>query len=178
MYCESSIKRNRLVSEPRLLGGSFTSHRSMATTTRVEIKAFDGDNDFSLWKMRIMAQLGVLGLKGTLTDFALTKTEPLTKSEEKQVASGDESSDSSAVLTKEVPDPIKIEKSEQAINIIINHISDTVLRKVNHYKTAATLWELLNELYMETSLPNRIYAQLKFYSFRMMTSKTIDQNVR
>jgi len=150
----------------------------MATTTRVEIKAFDGDNDFSLWKMRIMAQLGVLGLKGTLTDFALTKTEPLTKSEEKQVASGDESSDSSAVLTKEVPDPIKIEKSEQAINIIINHISDTVLRKVNHYKTAATLWELLNELYMETSLPNRIYAQLKFYSFRMMTSKTIDQNVR
>ncbi|CAB80825.1 putative polyprotein [Arabidopsis thaliana] len=148
----------------------------MATTTRVEIKAFDGDNDFSLWKMRIMAQLGVLGLKGTLTDFALTKTEPLTKSEEKQVASGDESSDSSAVLTKEVPDPIKIEKSEQAINIIINHISDTVLRKVNHYKTAATLWELLNELYMETSLPNRIYAQLKFYSFRMMTSKTIDQN--
>ena len=78
----------------------------------------------------------------------------------------------------EVPDPIKIEKSEQAINIIINHISDTVLRKVNHYKTAATLWELLNELYMETSLPNRIYAQLKFYSFRMMTSKTIDQNVR
>jgi len=149
----------------------------MATTTRVEIKAFDGDNNFSLWKIRIMAQLGVLGLKGTLTDFALTKTETLTKSEEKQVASGDESSDSSAVLTKEVPDPIKIEKSEQAMNIIINHISDTVLRKVNHCKTAATLWELLNELYMETLLPNRIYAQLKFYSFRMMTSKTIDQNV-
>ncbi|AAF19226.1 Highly similar to Ta1-3 polyprotein [Arabidopsis thaliana] len=142
------------------------------TTTRVEIKVFNGDRDFSLWKIRIQAQLGVLGLKDTLTDFSLTKTVPLTKSEAKQ-----ESGDGESSGTKEVPDPVKIEQSEQAKNIIINHISDVVLLKVNHYATTADLWATLNKKYMETSLPNRIYTQLKLYSFKMVSTMTIDQNV-
>jgi len=142
------------------------------TTTRVEIKVFNGDRDFSLWKIRIQAQLGVLGLKDTLTDFSLTKTVPLTKSEAKQ-----ESGDGESSGTKEVPDPVKIEQSEQAKNIIINHISDAVLLKVNHYVTTADLWATLNKKYMVTSLPNRIYTQLKLYSFKMVSTMTIDQNV-
>lgn len=147
----------------------------MATTTKVVIKTFNGDRDFSLWKIRIQAHLGVLGLKNSLTDFTLTKTVPLTKSESKQVETGDDSSESS--LTKEVPDLVKIEQSEQAKNIIINHISDPVLLKVNHCKTAADLWAMLNKLYMETSLPNRIYTQLRLYSFKMVETLSIDQNV-
>lgn len=144
----------------------------MTTTTRVEIKVFNGDRDFSLWKIRIQAQLGVLGLKNCLTDFSLTKTVPLTKSGEKQADTGEESSG-----TKEVPDLDKIEKLEQAKNIIINHISDAVLLKVNHCESAAERWAMLNKLYVETSLPNRIYTQLRLYSFKMLETLSIDQNV-
>ncbi|KAG7563868.1 Integrase catalytic core [Arabidopsis suecica] len=122
----------------------------MATTTRVEIKTFNGDRDFSLWKIRIQAHLGVLGLKNSLTDFSLTKIVPLTKSEGKQ-----EQTDESSSGTKEVLDLVKIEQPEQAKNIIINHISDVVLLKVNHCETVVELWAMLNKLYMETSLPNR-----------------------
>ncbi|CAL9238797.1 unnamed protein product [Arabidopsis halleri] len=91
----------------------------MATTKRVEIKTFNGNRDFSLWKIRIQAQLGVLGLKNSLTDFSLTKTVPLTKSEGKKPVTEDDGSE--GTQTKEVSDLIKIEQSEQAKNIIINH---------------------------------------------------------
>ena len=36
---------------------------------------------------------------------------------------------------------------------------------------------MLNKLFMETSLPNRLYTQLKVYSFKMVDTFTIDQNV-
>ena len=109
----------------------------MTMTTKVEIKTFNGDRDFSLWKIRIEAQLGVLGLKNSLTDFTLTKTVPVIKKEDKESESEDDASDSKK--TTEEPDPIKLEQSEQAKNFIINHITDTVLLKVQHCKTAAEI---------------------------------------
>jgi len=110
----------------------------MAMTTKVEIKTFNGDRDFSLWKIRVEAQLGVLGLKNSLTDFfTLTKTVPVVKKEDKESESDDDASDSKK--TTEEPDPIKLEQSEQAKNFIINHITDTVLLKVQHCKTAAEI---------------------------------------
>ena len=36
---------------------------------------------------------------------------------------------------------------------------------------------MLNKLLMETSLPNRLYTQLKLYSLKMVDTLTIDQNV-
>ena len=36
---------------------------------------------------------------------------------------------------------------------------------------------MLNKLFMETSLPIRLYTQLKLYSFKMVDTLTIDQNV-
>ena len=144
----------------------------MAMTSKVEIKTFNGDRDFSLWKIRIKAQLGVLGLMNTLSDFSLTKIVPIAKSEGKKPEIDEESSQ-----TEEVPDQIKIDQSQQAKNIIINHITDAVLLKVKHCVSAAELWAMLNKLYMETSLPNRIYTQLRLYSFKMLETLSIDQNV-
>jgi len=144
-------------------------------TMKVEIKTFNGDRDFSFWKIRIEAQLGVLGLKNSLTDFKLTKTVPVAKKEEKESEYEDDASDIKQAT--EEPDPIKFEQSEQAKNFIINHITDTVLLKVQHCKTAAEIWATLNKLFMETSLLNRIYTQLKLYSFKMVDTLSIDQNV-
>lgn len=145
------------------------------TIMKASFQVFNENSDFSLWKTRMKAHLGLAGLKGIVDDFSLTKTVPLTKAEGKKVEEGDGVTESSQ--TKEVPDLDKIEKSEQAMNRIIAHVGDAVLRKIDPRKTAAEMWETLNKLYMETSLPNRIYVQLKFYSFKMSDSKTINENV-
>lgn len=115
------------------------------------IGIFDGTGDFSLWKIRMMAHLGYFGLKDALTDSKMEMQVPLTKSEEKQVQTDDDDDDdksSSEPLTKTVPDPIKIEKSEKAKNLMIMNLGDKVLRKINVEASAAEIWTLLNHLYM------------------------------
>jgi len=143
-------------------------------STKVEIKTFNGNRDFSLWKIRIEPQLGVLRSKPALSDFTLTKSILVVKSETKESESEDD--ETLSKKTEKVPDPIKFEQSDQAKNFIINHITDTVLLKVQHCVTAAELWATLNKLFMESSLPNRIYTQLRLYSFKMVDNLSIDQN--
>lgn len=48
---------------------------------RIEIDMFEGDGDFALWKVRMLAHFGVLGLKAILTDEKLLKDNPDTKDE-------------------------------------------------------------------------------------------------
>ena len=74
-------------------------------------------------------------------------------------------------------DPAKFEKSEKAKDLIVLNAGNKVLRKIQHCETAAAMWNILNSLYTETSLPNRIYLQLRFYTFKMVDSKSIDENV-
>ena len=151
------------------------SHANANANLKASFQVFNENFDFSLWETRMKAHLGLAGLKGIIDDFALTKTVPLTKVEGKKIEEGEEGTESSQ--TKEVPDLEKMEKSENAMNIIIAHVGDAVLRKIDHCKTATEMWEQLNKLYMETSLRNRIYVQLKFYSFKINDSLTINDNV-
>lgn len=57
------------------------------------------------------------------------------------------------------------------------NFGDKVFRKINADVSTAEIWVLLNYLYTESFLSNRIYLQLKFYIFKMAESKSIDQNV-
>ena len=143
---------------------------------RVKIDRFDGTGDFSMWKTRMMAHFRVLGLKDIVTDHKLEMEVPLTRSEEKRPAEGEET-EPSEPLTKTVPDPAKQEKSEKAMGLMITSLGDHVVRKIEHCVTAAEMWLLLNRLYMERSLPNRIHLQLKFYTFKMDDSLSVDGNV-
>lgn len=43
--------------------------------------------------------------------------------------------------------------------------------------TAAETWALLEALYMPKSLPNRVYAQLELYGFKMKYHRTVDENI-
>ena len=151
------------------------SEANLNSGLKASFQVFNENSDFSLWKTRMRAHLGLAVFKGVIDDFALTKVVPLTKSEGKKIEESDDGSDSSQ--TKEVPDLEKMEKSEHAMNVIIAHVGDAVLRKIDHCKSVAEMWETLNKLYMETSLPNRIYVQLKFYSYKMNDSMTINGNV-
>lgn len=142
------------------------------TKTRIEVDRFEGTGDFLLWKVRMMAHFGVLGLKDILTDETLLMDPPSTKEEsEGETKNAEEETTGSKI------DPEKLKKSEKAKDLIVLNVGNQVLRKISHCDTAAAMWTALNTLYTETSLPNRIYLQHKFYTFKMNDSKSIDANV-
>lgn len=147
----------------------------LLANTRVVVNRFDGTGDFSLWKIRMMAHFGILGLKDVLTDHKLEMVETIPSSSESQIE--EDGATASESLTKVVPDPSKIEKSEKAMGLIVTSVGDHVLRKIEKCVTAAEMWSTLNRLYMESTLPNRIHLQLKFYTFKMDESRSVDANV-
>ncbi|CAA7029216.1 unnamed protein product [Microthlaspi erraticum] len=143
--------------------------------TRPEVACFDGSGDFSMWKIRMMAHFGVAGLKDVILsdDFGMSVDE--VKTEIQQTEAGPVEVKVSE--SKLVPDPVKLEKDERAKDMIIVNISDFVLRKIEHCTTAASQWALLDRLYMSKSLPNRIFLQSQFYTFKCDASKATDVNV-
>lgn len=156
--------------------------KDLMASTRVDVDRFDGTGDFSLWKTRMIAHFRILGLKDIIIDHSMEIVVQLTKSQEKQpdTVAGDvptTTSTTSEPQTNIILDPIKLEKSEKAMRMIITSVGDHVLRKIEHCETAAEMWAILNRLYMESSLPNRIHLQLKFYTFIMNESRSADENV-
>jgi len=146
----------------------------MSSNARVEVDRFDGTGDFSLWKVRMLAHYGVLGLKGILNDEQLLRDPPVI--EEEAAVAGRDYHVGDFELPSNV-DLIKFEKSEKAKDLIVLNVGNQVLRKIKNCETAAAMWSTLKRLYMETSLPNRIYLQLKFYTYKMTDSRSIDGNV-
>ncbi|WZY87898.1 hypothetical protein YC2023_044633 [Brassica napus] len=109
--------------------------------TRIEIDRFEGTGDFSLWKVRMMAHFGVLGLKDILTDETLLLDPPKEEAEGDTKVTGDGTTESSSKI-----DPAKLEKSEKAKDLIIVNVGNQVLRKISHCETAAAMWTALNTL--------------------------------
>ena len=149
------------------------------TTPRIDVDRFhadrfDGTGDFTLWKVRMMAHFGVLGLKDILTDEKLLMESPVPKEEGDDTLKDTEKEEAGGIQTI---DPVKLGKSVKAKDLIVVNVGNQVLRKISHCDTAAAMWTALNTLYTETSLPNCIYLQHKFYTFKMNDSKSIDNNV-
>ena len=92
-------------------------HVIMTTST---IKQDDGSNIFSLWKMKMLALLGNLGLNEALAGEAQMTTS----------------------YTKE-----KKEIMKKVYSTFIHSLGDKVLRKVSKIKTAADIWLKLESLY-------------------------------
>ncbi|KAK4394014.1 hypothetical protein Sango_1872200 [Sesamum angolense] len=94
------------------------------------LQQFDEKFDFSIWQQK---------MKGILIQQKVFKATdrkfPANFSEEK-----------------------KLENDEFAYSSIILNLSDTVLRKVGKQSSAKELWDKLEELYTETSLPSTIEA--------------------
>lgn len=141
---------------------------------RSEVQRFNGEGDFSLWTIRMMAHFGVSGLKEVVLSDNFEIEVPLTKEEGKKAEDDDDESVGSE--TKKILDPIKLEKDERAKDMIILNISNQVLRKIKHCTTAASMWTLLEKLYMSKSLPNKIFVQSQFYTFKCDSTKTIEVN--
>ncbi|KAL0404019.1 UNVERIFIED_CONTAM: Retrovirus-related Pol polyprotein from transposon TNT 1-94 [Sesamum radiatum] len=70
-----------------------------------------------------------------------------------------------------------VEDDEIAYSSIILNLSDTVIRKVGTQNSAKELWEKLEELYTETSLPTKLFLLEKFFKYKLDLSKNIDENI-
>lgn len=136
---------------------------------KIKISCFDGKGDFSMWKKRMLAHLSILGLKEALTDSSPTSGSEVT------IKKGEEEEDFKERL--KALEVEKAEKAEKAMNMIILNLGDHVLRKLEDCTTAASIWTALERLYNSKTLPNRIHLQHKFYTFKMLESKSIDENI-
>lgn len=45
----------------------------MSSSTRVEVKKFDGCGDYNLWKEKLIAQLDILGMCGALKETKIVR---------------------------------------------------------------------------------------------------------
>lgn len=127
---------------------------------------FDGTSDFSLWSTRMLAHLSVLGLKDTLV--AKSPLPALTEEEEKDAAKKKKRIEA---------EEVRLERCDKAKNLIFLNVGDHVMRKIDRSETAAKTWLKLEKLYMAQALPNRVHSQLKFYTFKMQDTRTIDENI-
>ncbi|KAL0412931.1 UNVERIFIED_CONTAM: hypothetical protein Sradi_1494800 [Sesamum radiatum] len=110
---------------------------------------FDGKSDFSIWKQKMK---GILIQQRVFKDIDGKYPENI--SEEKQ-----------------------LENDEFAYSSIILNLSDSVIRKVGNHSSAKELWDKLDELYTESSLPSKLFLLEKFFRYKLDASKTIDDNI-
>lgn len=116
-----------------------------------DIEKFTGDNDFGLWQVKMKAVLTqqkcALAVKG---EDAL----PATMSQAE-----------------------KTEMVEKAMSAIVLCLSDKVLRNVAKEKTAASMWAKLESFYMTKSLPRRQFLKQQLYSFKIVESKPVTEQL-
>lgn len=77
---------------------------------------------------------------------------------------------------KAKPDEIE-EMNEIAYSSIILHLSDNIVRQVDHAKDARTLRTALDALFLTKTLPNKIYLLEKLFSFKMDLGKDVEGNL-
>ncbi|KAL5833031.1 hypothetical protein ACOSQ3_016705 [Xanthoceras sorbifolium] len=110
-------------------------------TVKFDVEKFNGQKDFSLWRVKMQALLVHQGLAK-----ALKRKDPLPES---------------------MSDKDKDEILEKAHSAILLSLRDEILREVSEEDTAAKLWLKLESLYMTKSLTNRLYLKKRLYTLQM-----------
>ncbi|KAL2248133.1 UNVERIFIED_CONTAM: hypothetical protein Sindi_2665600 [Sesamum indicum] len=113
------------------------------------LQPFDGKSDFAIWQQK---------MKGVLIQQKVFKA-----------IDGN--------YAETVSEEKKQENDEFAYSSIILNLSDTVLRKVGKQESSKALWYKLEEIYTETSLPNKLFLLEKFFRYKLDLSKNIDENL-
>ncbi|KAL0333135.1 UNVERIFIED_CONTAM: hypothetical protein Scaly_2215000 [Sesamum calycinum] len=79
--------------------------------------------------------------------------------------------------SENVSEDKKLENEEYAYSSIILNLSDSVIRKVVKQISDKNIWDKLEELYTETSLPSKLFFLEKFFRYKLDMSKNIDDNI-
>ncbi|KAL2235906.1 UNVERIFIED_CONTAM: Retrovirus-related Pol polyprotein from transposon TNT 1-94 [Sesamum indicum] len=113
------------------------------------LQPFDGKSDFSIWQQK---------MKGILIQQKVFKA-------------------IDGKYVENISEEKKQENDEFAYSSIVLNLSDTVLRKVGKLDSSKALWDKLEELYTEISLPNKLFLLEKFFRYKLDLSKNIDENL-
>ncbi|KAL0444706.1 UNVERIFIED_CONTAM: Retrovirus-related Pol polyprotein from transposon TNT 1-94 [Sesamum latifolium] len=79
--------------------------------------------------------------------------------------------------TENISEEKRLENDEFAYSSIILNLSDSVIRKVGNQNSTRELWDKLEELYTESSLPSKLFLLEKFFRYKLDMSKNIDDNI-
>jgi len=112
-----------------------------------DIEKFTEDNDFGLWKVKMEAVL------------IQQKCEKALKGE--------------SALPVTMSRAEKTEMVDKARSVIVLCLGNKVLREVAKEPTAASMWSKFEYLYMTKSLAHRQFLKQQLYSFKMVESKAI-----
>ena len=116
-----------------------------------DIEKFTGSNDFGLWKVKMQAVL------------IQQKCEKALKGE--------------GALPVTMTQAEKTEMVDKARSAIVLCLGDKVLRDDAKEPTAASMWSKLESLYMTKSLAYRQFLRQQLYSFKMVESKTVTEQL-
>ncbi|KAK5819523.1 hypothetical protein PVK06_024528 [Gossypium arboreum] len=118
-------------------------------TIRFEIEKFDGETNFNLWQVRMMAILVQSSLKEVVIG---KKLENLNKTEWEEL-------------------------DEKALSAIQLCLANTVLQEVLMEKTSSTLWKRLETLYATKSLANHLVLKQSLFTFRMNEGELLRDHI-
>ena len=118
---------------------------------KFDIEKFDGNNDFGLWRLKMHALLVQNGLHKALRG--------------------------KNALSEKLSDEEKDELLEKAYGQILLFLSDGVLRKVVQEKTAAGIWQKLENLYITKSLTNRLYLKKRLFTLQMQEGTSVSTHI-
>ena len=121
------------------------------SSAKFDLEKFNGENDFSLWRLKMKALLVHQGLAKAL-----------------------EGRDK---LPQGLTDIQKNKILEKAHSAILLCLGDEVLREVSEENTAAKIWLKLESLYMTKSLTNRLYLKKRMYTLQMQEGKPIKDHL-
>ncbi|XXG39781.1 hypothetical protein AAC387_Pa01g0653 [Persea americana] len=118
---------------------------------KFDIEKFDGNNDFGLWHLKMHALLVQNGLHKALRG--------------------------KNALSEKLSDEEKDELLEKAYGQILLFFSDGVLRKVVQEKTAAGIWQKLENLYITKSLMNCLYLKKRLFTLQMHDGTSVSTHL-
>ena len=118
---------------------------------KFDIEKFDGNNDFGLWRLKMHALLVQNGLHKALMG--------------------------KNTLSEKLSNEEKDELLEKAYGRIVLFLSDGVLRKVVQKKTAAGMWQKLENLYIMKSLTNCLYLKKRLFTLQMQEGTSVSTHL-
>ncbi|KAL3623657.1 hypothetical protein CASFOL_032473 [Castilleja foliolosa] len=120
------------------------------SSAKCEFDKFSGENDFTLWRIKMKALMVHQGIAAALDATALSTIED---------------------------DGARAEMQSKAHSVLILSLGDEVLREVSDESTALAIWEKLEQIYMKKSLANRLYLKKKLYTLQMESGKEIRKHM-
>ena len=118
---------------------------------KFDIEKFGGNNDFGLWRLKMHALLVQNGLHKALRG--------------------------KNALSEKLSDEEKDELLEKAYGQILLFLSDGALWKVVQEKTAAGIWQKLENLYITKSLTNRLYLKKRLFTLQMQEGTSVSTHL-